>query len=149
MIIIIIMKSTIITQIEELFKIESELYTGWIKNLLGLSTVALTILVSMMPRGDSSCPEKYFLALSWILLALCIPCSLAAAFRPTIEARKKAHTALDFLKAGEGAKEIPASQETKKLFKITRVLFIAQVISILTFCLSFASLTIYACLSIL
>ena len=133
----------------EIYKNEEELYSGWLKNILGLSIAALTILVSMMPEQSPSPPDSYYLAATWLLLALCIPCSLAASFRPIVHSRLKAASFLTVQNIQPGTKEFPASNQEIKLRRYLNVLMVAQAISIISFCFSFVALAVYACLRIL
>lgn len=134
---------------EELFKNASTMYADWIKNLAALSIAALTILVSMMPETAPTAPANYFLAACWILLALCIPCSLAASFRPIVESKKLAHAAIDLMQPPRKDGKIEGSEYSKKLHKQNLLLLKFELVAIASFCLSFVSLAIYACISIL
>lgn len=135
--------------VQELFKNAASLYADWIKNLTALSIAALTILISMMPDTPPASPEKYFLAACWILLAVCIPCSLAASFRPIIESKWLAFAAVDLSQQPNKDGKIPGSEYTKKFGGLNKVLLALQFLSVSTFCLSFMSLAVYACISIL
>lgn len=128
----------------ELLEKSSSLYADWIKNLAALSMVALTILVSLMPEILPGAPAKYFLATCWFLLALCIPCSLAASFRPIVEAKKLANAAMDIAKSNPGEREIKGSAESIRLHRLDAFLLKIQVIAVGTFCLSFIMLALYA-----
>ena len=134
---------------EELFKNAASLYADWIKNLAALSIAALTILVSMMPDTPPTPPANYFLAGCWILLALCTPSSLAASFRPIIESKRLAFSAVDLNQQPNKDGKIPGTEYTKKFHKLNKLLLASQFLAVTSFCLSFISLAIYACLSIL
>ena len=122
------------------------LFAGWFKNLLGISTGALAVLVSLMPKEHPPCPDKYFLAVCWITLILSILFSLIASFRQTILARVN----LDFQQAqlkmsrDEAGKQI-TSESLSSVLKMC-LIFYFQCIAIISFCLSFISLAIYAIL---
>lgn len=133
--------------IEHLEKASSE-YAAWIKNLTPLSIGALTVLISMMPQKPPEPPANYFLATCWILLAISILCSLAASFRPIIQSQFLASAAMDVGQA-KNKQNFPGSDHAKRLHKLNKVLLISQVVAISTFCFSFISLAIYACISIL
>lgn len=134
---------------QELMRKASEMYSDWIKNLAALSIAALTILVSMMPDTPPAPPANYFLAACWFLLAVCIPSSLAASFRPVIESKKLAVSLLDLQKKPNSEGKIPGSELTRKLHRQDRVLYVAQFIAVGSFCLSFIALAIYAIISVL
>jgi len=134
---------------QELMKKASEMYSDWMKNLAALSIAALTILVSMMPDIPPSPPANYFLAACWLLLAVCIPLSLAASFRPVVESKKLAISLLDLQRNPNSEGKVPGSELTIKLYKQDRVLYIAQFVAVGSFCLSFISLAVYAIISVL
>ena len=135
--------------IEEHLKKASDLYSDWIKNLAALSIAALTILVSMMPETPPASPEKYFLAGCWVLLAICIPCSISASFRPIVESRWLASAGMDLTGRPGPDGKIPGSKLTISLHRRNLILLWAQAGAVVTFCLSFISLAIYACISVL
>jgi hypothetical protein len=135
--------------IEEHLKKATELYSDWIKNLAALSIAALTILVSMMPETSPGSPEKYFLAACWVLLAVCIPCSIAASFRPIIESKWLAAAGIDIAQGPGPDGKIPGSNMTIDLHRKNLILLWCQIGAVITFCLSFISLAIYACIRVL
>ena len=134
---------------DEHLKNASSQYDDWRKNLTVLAIGALTVLVAMMPDTPPAFPENYFLAGCWILLSVCIPCSLAASFISIIESKKMVYAMIDLRQSPNSEGKIPGSAETVKLHKLQKWFMVAQVTAIVTFCLSFFSLAIYACLSIL
>lgn len=103
----------------------------------------------MMPETPPVAPANYFLAACWLLLAICIPASLAASFRPIVESKKLALSAIDLQQQANSEGKIPASDMTKKLHKQEKVLSFLQYIAVGTFCLSFISLAIYAIITVL
>ena len=122
------------------------LFEGWFKNLLGISTGALALLVSLMPKEQLPRPDKYFLAVCWMTLILSILFSLIASFRRIILARVN----LDFQSAQLN------KPKDKSEYKIAsgllsprmklRLIGLCQVVAIISFCVSFISLAIYALL---
>lgn len=135
--------------LEELSKLEVELNNAWVKNLLAISIGALTVLLALMPSQPIEAPGKYFLALCWLLLGSSILFSLAASFRPIIEARWKIHALLDISKLPPGQETIPGSNATKRLSILKKVFLAFQVLAVLSFCFAFVSLSVYACLKVL
>jgi hypothetical protein len=122
------------------------LFSGWFKNLSGISTGALALLVSLMPKEQPPRPDKYFLAVCWTTLILSILFALIASFRQIILARVN----LDFQQA-------QLTKPTDKTeYKIAsgflsprtkmRIVIFSQVVAIVSFCVSFISLAIYAIL---
>jgi hypothetical protein len=134
---------------EEHLKNASSQYDDWRKNLTVLAIGALTVLVAMMPENPPAFPSNYFLAVCWVLLSLCIPCSLAASFISIIESKKMVYAIIDLQQAPNSQGKIPGSKDTIKLHRLHKIFLWAQVAAITTFCLSFISLAIYACMSIL
>lgn len=130
---------------QELLKNAATMHADWIKSLAALSIAALTILISMMPEILPEPPANYFLAICWILLAICIP----ASFRPIIESKKLAWAAINLQQKPNAEGKIPGGEMTKKLHKQEKVLSILQYIAVGTFCLSFISLAIYATITVL
>ena len=123
------------------------LFSGWFKNLLGISTGALAVLVSLMPKEHPPYPDKYFLAACWTTLILCILFSLIASFRQIILARVN----LDFQ---QSQLKMPMNEAGKKitnrflspLLKMRLIIF-CQWIAVISFCFSFINLAIYAILN--
>lgn len=135
--------------IQELLENASSLYADWIKNLAAMSMIALTVLVSLMPETTPKPPANYFLAICWILLAVCIPCALTASFRPIIEAKRLANAAMDLAQPPKEDGKWAGSDETKRLHRIDWWLSKSQFIAVASFCISFVMLAIYACIEIL
>ena len=122
------------------------LFSGWFKNMLGISTGALALLVSLLPTASLPSPDKYFLGVCWSLFVVCILCSLIGSLRPII----LAHLTLQVNAAGLNAppSNNPAPIKTGWLSptKKMKAIDICQWIAIVSFCFSFVSLAIYALL---
>jgi hypothetical protein len=134
---------------DEHLKNASSQYDDWRKNLTVLAIGALTVLVAMMPESPPVYPSNYFLAACWVLLSLCIPCSLAASFISIIESKKMVYAFMDLQTPPNEHGKIPGSRATIVFHRLHRLFFWAQIIAVITFCLSFISLATYACLSVL
>ena len=122
------------------------LFAGWFKNLLGISTGALAVLVSLMPKEHPPCPDKYFLAVCWATLLLSILFSLIDSFRQII----LAHVNLSFQQAqlnmtmDEAGKKITSGFLPPNMKM--RLIFYSQCIAMISFCFSFINLAVYALL---
>lgn len=120
------------------------LFEGWFKNILGISTGALAVLASLLPTADLPCPDKYFLASCWLLLVVCILSSLVASLRRIL----LAHLGLQLNLAALDKQSSPGKTQIKRGWltpmQKMKAIVLCQYIAIVSFCLAFISLAIYA-----
>jgi hypothetical protein len=127
-----------------------ELFSGWFKNLLGISVGALAVLVALIPDTSIPAPDKYPLVISWISLAVCIISSLIASFREVNLAHLTLAAKLNF--PNLSGKEPPQTFKVKdeKLFRgialKMKIIVISQFSAVWSFVISFVSLAVYGCL---
>lgn len=131
----------------EAIKEYDALFAGWFKNMLGISTGALALLVSLLPTTCIPSPDKYFLGTCWSLSVVCILCSLVGSLRPIFLAHLSLQVSISGLNT-QTPQNHPAPIKTGWRSPIHRIKAInfCQWIAVISFCLSFISLAIYALL---
>jgi hypothetical protein len=117
----------------------------WFKSLLGISSAALAVLVSLLPSQDVLGVAKYALITCWISLAVTILFTLLASYRSVHKASMELAAVSNLVFRNDSEILARGRKMIHRGKQLSPVLKFSQWMSVTGFASSFVSLAVFAC----